>query len=350
MDPYNQIIKKSFENYVYRQLKYKGHNWTIKAGKQMQRILVTGFSGFVSRHFLEFLDLNVKSNNIEVFGIDIHEPKNAKEYKNIKCSFENIDLLNIQDLKRVISTFKPDYVLHLASFSSVAFSWKNPVLSFQNNMDIFLNLVEALKEYGKKCRILSVGSSEEYGAVSNENIPISENCILNPHSPYAVARVSQEMLSKIYVEGFGLDIIMTRSFNHIGPYQDERFVISSFAKQLQNMKSAGITKGVMYTGNVEVIRDFVDVRDVVKAYYSLLLNGKKGDIYNICSGKGISLRNIIDKMSHILGIEVEIEIKKEFLRPVDNLIIIGSSKKIEEELNWKRDYSLEDSLEDILKY
>ena len=316
----------------------------------MQRFLITGFSGFVSRHFIEYLDEKSKSGYVEVLGIDIEKPVFSMKYKNINCFFEKINLLNLQNLKRAIKSFMPDYVLHLASFSSVAFSWKQPVLSFQNNMDIFLNLVEALKEYNKQCRVLSVGSSEEYGKVSKGDLPLREEHALNPVSPYAVARVAQELLSKIYVDGFGLDIVMTRSFNHIGPYQDDKFVISSFAKQLQRIKHSGTKNGILYSGDVEIIRDFVDVHDVVRAYYKLLLNGRKGEIYNICSGIGTSLRSIIYNMTSMLGMKVDIEIKEEYLRPNDNPIIIGSSEKIERELNWERNYSLNESLKDILDY
>ncbi len=316
----------------------------------MKRFLITGSSGFVSRHFLEYLDRKMQSGDVEVLGIDIHQPDFPIKYKNINFRFEDINLLHTSKLKGTINAFKPDFVLHLASFSSVAFSWKKPALSFQNNVNIFLNLVEVLKEYGKPCRVLSVGSSEEYGAVTKAELPLREDYALNAVSPYAAARVAQELLSKIYVDGFGLDIVMTRSFNHIGPYQNNRFVISSFARQLQSMKLSGTTKGVLYTGDVEIIRDFVDVRDVVQAYYKLLLNGRKGEIYNICSGIGTSLRSIIDNMASMLGMKVDIEIKEEYLRPNDNPIIIGSSEKIKRELNWERNYSLNESLKDILDY
>ena len=317
----------------------------------MQRFLITGFSGFVSRHFLEYLDRKNQAGDVEVLGIDIHQPDFSIKDNNINCRFEKINLLDIKKLKRTIDTFKPDYVLHLASFSSVAFSWKNPVLSFKNNMDIFLNLVEALKEYNKQCRVLSVGSSEEYGIIASKgDLPLREEHVLNPVSPYAAARVAQELLSKIYVDGFGLDIVMTRSFNHIGPYQNDKFVISSFAKQLQSIKHSGTKNGILYTGDVEIIRDFVDVHDVVRAYHKLLLNGRKGEIYNICSGIGTSLKSIIDNMTSMLGMKVDIEIKEEYLRPNDNPIIIGSSEKIKRELNWERNYSLNQSLKDILDY
>ena len=151
------------------------------------------------------------------------------------------------------------------------YSWQHPEDSFTNNCNIFLNLIDAIRKSSPNCRILSVGSSEEYGNVAHADLPIRENQPLNPLSPYAVARVSQEQLSRVYVDAFGMQIIMTRSFNHIGPRQDERFVIPSFVKQILGIKHSGLSKGEIETGDVSIIRDFVDVRDVVDAYYKLLI-------------------------------------------------------------------------------
>ena len=190
-------------------------------------------------------------------------------------------------LRTIISDIKPDYILHLASFSSVAYSWKHPEESFSNNCNIFLNLVDAVRQTCPKCRILSVGSSEEYGDIPHADLPLRENQPLNPISPYAVARVSQELLSKVYVHAFGMQIIMTRSFNHVGPRQDERFVIPSFIKRVLDIKRSGKEAGEIETGDLTIVRDFVDVRDVVEAYYMLLTRGTPGEVYNICSGKAI---------------------------------------------------------------
>ena len=230
------------------------------------KFLITGFSGFVSKHFLDYLE----SNKIvaEVLGIDINDNiLDIKNFKHIKCTFQRVDLLDKKKVEDIISAFKPNNVLHLASNSSVAMSWKSPVESFTNNTTIFLNLIETIRLSGIQCRILSIGSSEEYGNVNSSDLPLKENHVLQPVSPYAVARVSQEMISKVYVDSYGMDIIMTRSFNHIGTYQKDIFVIPSFAKQLIALKKSGSVLKDLTTGDTSIIRDFVDVRDVVKAYY-----------------------------------------------------------------------------------
>jgi len=315
----------------------------------MKKILITGFSGFVSSYFIEHLEKeNIKC---EVLGIDINDPEFIIDNsKNVKIQTKKIDLLDNGVLEKIIYSFQPGYVLHLASYSSVGFSWKNPSLSFQNNINIFLNLMEVIRAVNPLCRILSIGSSEEYGNVSSDNIPLKEELRLNPLSPYAVARVSQEQLSRVYCDGYGLDIVMTRSFNHIGPGQRDIFVISSFARQLVEIKRGIKKQRKLVTGDISVVRDFLDVRDVVDAYTRLFQDGVKGEVYNICSGNGVSLREVIDMLCEILEIEIELETDPNLIRPNDNKIIIGSNKKLKEATGWEQKIPLKKSLEDILNY
>jgi len=315
----------------------------------MKKYLITGFSGFVSRHFLDYLEKN--EIRALVKGIDIHLPEfKQDQFKFIKFTFEKINLLHKGAVENIIFQFQPDYILHLASFSSVAFSWKEPILSFQNNTNIYLNLIETVRQLNLSTRILSVGSSEEYGNVREEDLPLKEDHPLKPVSPYAVARISQEMLSQIYINGYGLDIIMTRSFNHIGPFQKDIFVISSFVKQLVEIKRNGKKTGNLVTGNLNIVRDFTDVRDVVSAYYQLLIKGDKGDVYNVCSGQGLTLKEMVKKIAHILNIEVNIDINRQLIRPSDNEIIIGSNEKIIRRTGWNIQYQLEQSLKDLISY
>ena len=229
-------------------------------------------------------------------------------------------------------------------------SWKKPVQSFTNNTNIFLNLIETIHTLELKCRILSIGSSEEYGNVNALDLPLTENQELKPISPYAVARVSQEMLSKVYADSFGLDIIMTRSFNHIGTHQKDIFVIPSFAKQLIKLKKTGSQQMELTTGDTSIVRDFIDVRDVVKAYYLLFKKGKKGELYNICSGKGISLNEVINIMTSNLNISILQKIDTQLVRPNDNKIIIGSNEKIKAETGWSNAIPIEKSIADILEF
>jgi len=315
----------------------------------MKKFLITGFSGFVSRHFCEYLENNGIHSLIK--GIDIHNNDLKQDnFKNVTFNFDNIDLLDKGKVEDIIYEFKPDYIVHLASFSSVAFSWKEPIVSFQNNTNIFLNLLEAIKKINMPTRILSVGSSEEYGNVNEKNLPLKEENVLDPVSPYAVARVAQELLSRIYADGYGLDIVTTRSFNHIGPFQKDIFVIPSFVKQLVQLKKNGNANKELITGDISIVRDFTDVRDVVAAYYLMLTTGKKGEVYNVCSGKGWSLKEIINIICNILGINVHIKEDANLIRPKDNRMIIGSNQKIKSKLGWEPKYTIEDSLKDMIRY
>ncbi|MBI2271760.1 MAG: GDP-mannose 4,6-dehydratase [Bacteroidetes bacterium] len=315
----------------------------------MEKYLITGFSGFVSKHFIDYLEQNDVAAT--VLGIDLNKPEfDLSEYKKVKCSFQQVDLLNKDDVDRVMKQFRPDYILHLASYSSVAFSWQNPVASFTNNTNIFLNLIERVRALGITCRILSVGSSEEYGNVSPSDLPLREDHLLNPLSPYAVARVAQELLSKVFVTGYGSDIILTRSFNHIGPGQKDVFVIASFAKKLVDIKRKKIASNELATGDLTIVRDFVDVRDVVRAYYLLLKKGRQGEVYNICSGKGTSLADVLDRMTKIIGVEINHKLDQRFVRPGDIRVVVGSNDKIKNDVGWKNEIGLDKSLKDILEY
>lgn len=314
----------------------------------MDKYLITGFSGFVSKHFLAYLD--TLSSPISVLGMDVNDPSfSFTQFKHVTCRFHKIDLLNKIEVDNLLYTFQPTFVLHLASYSSVAFSWKNPVASFSNNTNIFLNVLEQIRLLNMKCRVLSIGSSEEYGNVAPADIPLHEESALKPISPYAVARVSQEMLSKVYVEGYGQDVILTRSFNHIGPGQGDIFVISSFAKQLVEIKKYK-KKPEIITGNLSIVRDFLDVRDVVRAYHALFEKGRKGEAYNICSGTGVSLETVIHQMAHQLNLTITTHTDPSLIRPNDNAIIVGSNQKIMNETGWRPTITLRQSLNDILEY
>ena len=315
----------------------------------MKKYLITGYSGFVSRHFLAYLDTT--EPHAFVKGLDVQPPPfQNQSFKNIRVNFEKTDLLDQDRVESIIFNFQPDYIVHLASYSSVAFSWREPILSFRNNMNIYLNLLESVRKLNLPARILSIGSSEEYGNVDEKNLPLTEAHIPKPLSPYAVARVSQEMISRVYVDGYGLDIVMTRSFNHIGPFQRDIFVISSFARQLVEIEKSGEKRGELVTGDLSIVRDFTDVRDVVRAYDLLLKRGKSGEIYNVCSGRGKSLKEIVHSMAGILDVRIQTRLDKKLIRPNDNKAIIGSNDKIRRDIGWVPEIPLTESLKDVIDF
>lgn len=313
----------------------------------MNRILITGIAGFVGKHLLHYLS---QIPGLNILGIDMQQLKDVPAGPTgAPYSYLTVDMLDSQALFQAVAAFRPEGIIHLASSSSVAYSWQEPVASFRNNTNIFLNLADVVRSLGLKCRILSVGSSEEYGIVDNKDLPLREDAPVNPVSPYAVARVTQDLLSRVYVNGYGQDIIITRSFNHTGPGQSTRFFIPSAASQIMHQKNEKKNGPlIIRAGDMSIIRDFTDVRDVVRAYWLLMNEGRTGQVYNVCSGNGFSLKEVIDMMARIAGTEVRVETDFKLIRPADNPVIIGSNKKIHHETGWKPEIPLEQSLKDVL--
>jgi GDP-4-dehydro-6-deoxy-D-mannose reductase len=311
----------------------------------MKKILITGVSGFVGGHFVDYLTSH--EGSLEIHGISRSKP--AWDFVNVTSTrlnnhyFHLADLNDIPKLKTLIEEIQPDFILHLAAQSSVAESWNSPVVSFMNNTNIFLNIIDTIRLNDNAARILSVGSSEQYGIVSEKDLPLTEDSPQHPANPYAVARVAQEQLARIYAEGYGIDVCSTRSFNHCGPGQSERFVVSGIVKQFVRI-SRGIQDPVIHIGNGSIIRDFIDVHDVVTAYNILLTKGKRGDVYNICSGNGRTIRSIVLELSEILNIPVEIREEQSQIRPIDNPRIVGSNEKIQKEFGWRPSVSFEETL------
>jgi GDP-4-dehydro-6-deoxy-D-mannose reductase len=313
------------------------------------KILITGIAGFGARHFLDYI--NEKEPGSEVAGI-YHETLpafNADKLSNLKISLYKLSLLDKDKFAAVLEEFRPDFILHLAGRSSVANSWKDPAGSITDNTNFFLNIVETVRAMQLKCRILSVGSTEEYGN-ANAGLPLKETDCPEPASPYGVARVLQQKLVAIYANTYDIDIVHTRSFNHIGPYQKPEYVIASFAKQMVQQDLEGKEEIILKTGDVSVIRDFSDVRDVVKAYYELLYKGRKGQTYNVCSGNGYVLKDIIQLLAKKIGKPVHDSIDEKNFRPSENKTIVGSYEKIKKETGWEPEINIEKSMEDIIGF
>jgi GDP-4-dehydro-6-deoxy-D-mannose reductase len=252
--------------------------------------------------------------------------------------------------RELVGEFKPEYVLHLGSRSSVVYSWKHPAETIRKNTGIFTTIIESLRAENIKCRLLSVGSAEEYGIVKEEQLPIVETLAPNPASPYGVSRVMQQNLAEVYSKNYGLDIVHTRSFNHIGPHQSSDFVLSSFARQIIKQQREGLKHIELAVGNIEVTRDFTDVRDVVKAYFQLMIKGRSGDVYNICSNKGVILKDLIRIFETLTGTDIHCVLNPKTFHPSENKQMIGSYDKLNRETGWAPQIPIEKTLSDLLDY
>jgi len=259
-------------------------------------------------------------------------------------------LLDAAHVEQLLVEFRPTRVLHLASVSNVGVSWKSPVDSFSNNTNIFLNILDVLRRNAIPARVLSVGSSEEYGNVAPEELPLVETLQLKPGSPYGVARVAQEQLGRVFVDGYGMDIVMSRSFNHIGPGQRDQFVVPSFVKQVVQAKKLGQTACRLRTGNTRVVRDFLDVRDVVQAYLKIFERGRNGEVYNVCSGVGRSLDEVLAQLGEVTGLKIEQEVDPSLIRPNELMKVVGSFTKAKKDLGWEPEIEFRRSLADLVDY
>lgn len=317
----------------------------------MKKLLISGISGFVGGHLVDYLVKHYP--DLEIHGISRSVP--AWDFVNVgpeylkQCHFHTMDLLDTPKIKSLLEETQPDYIIHMAAQSSVAESWKTPVFSFMNNTNIFLNIIDTVRLNDNGARVLSIGSSEQYGIVSEQDLPLTEETLQHPANPYAVARVAQEQLARIYAEGYGLDICCTRSFNHTGTGQSDRFVVSSIVKQFV-MIAHGLQEPVIHIGNGSIVRDFIDVRDVVVAYDILLQKGNRGEVYNVCSGIGRTIAEIVRIVADLKGIPVQVHEEQSQIRPIDNPRIIGKNSKISRELGWEPKISFEQSLESLYDY
>lgn len=304
-----------------------------------KRILITGANGFVAGHLIHAIHLRGGS----VIGMDLSETPNCS-----LDAYHACDLLDPAAVKSVIGKERPDAIIHLAAVSSVAMSWEAPSRCFLNNTQAFLSVADAVRSLNLKARILSVGSSEEYGLINPSALPVAETHPTAPSNPYAVARVAQEQLSRLYARNYGMDVVMTRSFNQIGPGQRANFVIASFVRQLLDGKSRGESVVKLQVGDLSIVRDFLDVRDAADGYLRLLEQGISGEVYNLCSGIGRKLGDVLNTAARLANVTAEPVTDPARLRPADNPIIIGNNAKLRQ-LGWSPTRTIEATLSDMLK-
>ncbi|MCP2520694.1 GDP-mannose 4,6-dehydratase [Candidatus Aminicenantes bacterium AC-335-A11] len=304
------------------------------------KAFITGLTGFVGKYLSSFL----RKNNVEVYGTSYPEKPPSHE-KNIFY----VDIKKSRSLSELIKEIQPEYIFHLAAISNVHISWKKRKLTMDTNVIGTLNLLEAIRKYSPKSRLLLIGSSDIYGCSIKEKKVFKENDNPAPINPYGISKLFQEILGKFYSSIENLWIIMTRSFNHTGPGQTPIFVCSDWAKQIAEIEK-GIKEPVLKVGNLDSIRDFTDVRDIVRAYYLLILKGRKGEVYNVCSGKAYSLREILDMLVSHSKISIRVEIDKRKVRKTDFPFLVGDNSKLVSHTGWRPEINLEKTLLDLLNY
>ncbi len=313
------------------------------------RVLITGMTGFVGSHLAE----TCLTKGCEVYGTTRwrSDTKNIDHLiKEKQITLKECDLVDAHAVRELIESIKPDRIFHLAAQTFVKASWTEPMQTLDNNIRGQVNIFEAvrkIKDYDPL--IMITGSSEEYGNVDENKMPINEEVPLLPVSPYGVSKVAQDLLGYQYFKSYGLKIIRTRAFNHTGPRRGEVFVCSSFAKQIVEIeKHPG--NNIIKVGNLEAERDFTDVRDMVEAYWLALEKGEPGEVYNICYGKCYSIKNILHKLKSLSTTSIKVVNDPERMRPSDLAILLGDSKKFREKTGWEPKYNISTTLQDLLDY
>ncbi len=311
------------------------------------RVLISGITGFAGSHLADFC---LKKKEIDLYGI-IRWRSRTENIEHIwdELKLFECDLRDASSTHQVLEDIRPDYIFHLAAQSFVPTSWSAPSESLTTNIIGQLNIFEAVKKLGLDCRIQIACSSEEYGMVYPDEVPIKESAPFRPLSPYGVSKVGQDMLGYQYFMSYGMKIIRTRGFNHTGPRRGPVFVCSDFAKQIIDIEK-GAKDPVMEVGNLDARRDFTDVRDMVRAYWLSLDKGKPGSVYNICTGKSYSIREILDILIGLSGIEVEVRTDKGRLRPSDVPLLEGDYSAFHADTGWEPEIPIEKTLADLLDF
>jgi GDP-4-dehydro-6-deoxy-D-mannose reductase len=307
------------------------------------KVLVTGAAGFVAGHFIELL--RTEEPDVEIFGIA--RPHGAPAEVPGRVTVIEADLLDAAGVDAAVALAQPDRVLHLAAQSSPQRSWSDPEGTLRTNVVGALNLLEAVRKLRTPPRVLLVGSAEEYGVVSPADVPLREDAPLRPNSPYAVSKIAQSYLGLQYTLVHRVPVIRTRTFHHTGPGRGEQFAESSFARQIVEIERGG-REPLLLVGNLDAVRDFADVRDVVRAYWALLDRGESGEVYNVCSGRGQRVRDLLDLLLKASGVRVDVRVDQKRLRPNDVPVMVGDPDRLRRATGWEARIPLDRTLRDLL--
>jgi GDP-4-dehydro-6-deoxy-D-mannose reductase len=312
------------------------------------RVLITGITGFVGSHLAEY----ALSRDAEVFGSSRWRSKTENiDHLRDRITLIECELRDLSSVQYLLDVSSPDRVYHLAAQSFVQVSWHTPAETLNTNSISQVNLLEAIRSRrGTPPRFLVIGSSEEYGLVHEDELPIVETNPLRPLSPYAVSKVTQDLMGYQYFKSYGLPIVRARAFNHEGPRRGDVFVTSNFARQIAEIE-ARRREPLILVGNLKARRDYTDVRDIVRGYWTLLEHGEFGDVYNLCSGRAWAIQEILDFMlteSRVRPVTVREDPAR--LRPSDVPVLVGDASKLHKATGWRPEIPFEQTLRDLLQY
>lgn len=313
-----------------------------------KKVLITGINGSGASYLAEYIIKN--HPNCEIHGITRwHSTSTSKNLAKIteKVSIHECDLNDLSSILSVLKAVKPDYVFHVASHANVRTSFIYPLAVLQNNIMGTANLFEAIRAVGINPRIQLCSTSEVYGQVNPKNVPIHEDCPMNPMSPYAVSKTTQDHLGKMYFEAYGMQIIRTRMFTYLNPRRDDLFM-TAFAMQVARIE-AGLQKELLH-GNLGSIRTFVDIRDAMEAYWIAIEKCVPGEAYNIGGTVSMTVGEFLEILKQNAACPIPSRLNPNLLRPVDVTLQIPDTSKFTAQTGWKPRYTFEESIAFLLEY
>jgi GDP-4-dehydro-6-deoxy-D-mannose reductase len=309
------------------------------------KALITGISGFVGSYLAEVL---LATTDWEVAGTVFGPYGNIAELCS-KLELYPAELSRLDVMTFILEQAQPDVIFHLAAQPLVSASRRDPWGTLETNIRMQLNVLEGVARVRPGCRVLVVGSSEEYGLLSPDDLPVKEDTPLRPLSPYALSKVAQDLMGLQYHLTHKLHVIRVRPFNHIGPRQRVGFVAPDFASQIAAIE-AGLQPPVLEVGNLAARRDFSDVRDVVRAYVMIVTDGESGQVYNIGSGESHSIQELLDILLETSQVPITVQQDPERMRPAEVPEVVCDATRLREQTGWQQAISFEQSLHDVLDY